>query len=211
MEYFISGVIGYLLGSIPTAYLVLKKFKNIDITEGGSGNVGTMNSYRTTSSKLIGGMVLVIDLLKGLLSVLITKLIFGEVFIYPAVALIFAVFGHCYSPWIKFKGGRGLATAAGGAILLSIPVLILWLLFFAIGFLFRKNVHFANASSTFLTGAVCVSTGNILSRWSSPPAESAEEFGILIAIMLTIIFIRHIKPLKKYYQNQKNQIGKSRS
>lgn len=211
MNYLISAVIGYLLGSIPTAFLFLKIFKGINITENGSGSVGTMNSFRTSNSKIIALGVFLVDFFKGFLSVYITILLFGDSFIYPMTALIMAVFAHCFSPWIKFKGGRGLATAAGGASLLLFPVLILWLFFFILGFLFRKNVHFANASSTVLTLAICLSTADILYKWATPPADSPLEFGILSAIMLTIIIIRHIEPVKEYYKNYKNQIRKNRA
>lgn len=210
MNYILSAIIGYLLGSIPTGYLIVKKSHGIKLTEAGSKSVGTMNSFRTSKSKLIAIIVLVIDLAKGFLSVYLSRLFFGDVFIYPMVALIFAVFAHCYSPWIKFKGGKGLATAAGGAVLLSIPVLTLWLFFFIVGYLFRKNVHFANAASTVLTGALCISTADILNKWSNPPAESALIFIITTTIMLLIITIQHIEPIKEYYKNQKLNIGKDK-
>ncbi len=122
MEYLISSVAGYLFGSLPTAYLVLKRSKNIDITESGTGNVGAMNSYEITNSKMIGILVFLIDALKGILSVILMKIIFPGEFVFPALALVFAVFSHCFNPWLKFKGGRGLATAAGGvAFYISIP------------------------------------------------------------------------------------------
>lgn len=210
MSYILSAIIGYLLGSIPTGYLVVKKSHGIKLTEVGSKSVGTVNSFRSSNSKMVGIIVLVIDFGKGFLSVYLSKLFFGDVFIYPMIALIFAVFAHCYSPWIKFKGGKGLATAAGGAVLLSIPVLALWLFFFIVGFLFRKNVHFANAASTILTGALCVSTGDILNKWSNPPAETTLMFIITTVIMLSIITIRHIEPVKEYYKNQKLNIGKDK-
>src|SRR4030043_536161 len=114
MNYILSALIGYLLGSIPTAYLVVKKFKGIDITQTGSKSVGAMNSFRATNSKIILVSVFVIDVAKGFIC----------------------------------------------------------LFFFALGFLFRKNVHFANFSATILTGAICISTADILFRWSTPPADS---------------------------------------
>ena len=71
MDYLFSCIIGYLLGSFPTAFLILKKIKGIDITTKGSGNVGAMNSYEVTNSKKFGIFVLIVDLLKGLLSVIV--------------------------------------------------------------------------------------------------------------------------------------------
>jgi glycerol-3-phosphate acyltransferase PlsY len=208
MEYLISAVIGYILGSIPTAYLILKKYKGIDITQNGSSNVGALNSIQVSKSKAIGATVLVIDLLKGLVSVIIVKAIFGDVFIYPMTALFFAVLAHCYSPWLKFKGGRGLATAAGGALVLSIPVLIVWIVIWVLGYLFRKNVHFGNIAATILTAAVVISTSDIINKYSNPPADNHMVLGVLVTLMMLVIFTRHIKPLKEYIKEQNTRIRK---
>ena len=118
MEYLISSLIGYLFGSFPSAYIFLKKAKGMDITKEGSGNVGAMNSFEVSNSKVIGYSVFLVDFLKGAASVLIPAFLFPDHFIYPAISLLFAVFSHCYNPWINFKGGRGLSTAAGGAAFL---------------------------------------------------------------------------------------------
>ncbi|MDP2365396.1 MAG: glycerol-3-phosphate acyltransferase, partial [Ignavibacteria bacterium] len=95
MDYLFSSIIGYLLGSIPTAYLILKKTKGIDITTHGSGNVGAMNSYEVTNSKKFGILVFLIDLLKGVLSVLIVLMIIKSSFTLAALSLLFSIFSHC--------------------------------------------------------------------------------------------------------------------
>ena len=81
MNYIISAAIGYLLGSIPTAYLIFKKKQNEDITLKGTGNVGAHNIYEITNSKMLGIIVMLIDMAKGSLSALIPLFIFGDVFI----------------------------------------------------------------------------------------------------------------------------------
>ena len=68
MEYLLSAIIGYFFGSIPSAYLILKKKKGIDITSAGTGTVGAMNSYEVTNSKSIGLLVLFLDFIKPLSS-----------------------------------------------------------------------------------------------------------------------------------------------
>lgn len=207
MEFLGSLLIGYLIGSFPTAYILLKKFKSIDITQNGSGNVGALNSLKVSKSKSIGAVVLLIDLLKGLLTVYFVKLFFGESFLLPAIALISAVFSHCFNPWLKFKGGRGLATAAGGAILLSPPVLGLWLLLWVIAFIFKRHVHFANFSATLLTTALAFSSAKVLNYYSTPPASENLEFSLAIAILLSIILVRHIQPINEYIKNWKKSKG----
>ncbi|MFA5804679.1 MAG: glycerol-3-phosphate acyltransferase [Melioribacteraceae bacterium] len=125
MNYFISLTIGYLIGSFSTAFIILKKFHGLDITQTGSGNVGALNSFRVTKSKRIFLLVLIIDFFKGFLSVILTILLFGQEFIFPMLSITAAVFSHCYSPWLK--GGKGLATATGGSIGLSIPIFVIWI------------------------------------------------------------------------------------
>ena len=127
MNYLLSFLIGYIIGSFPTAYIILKRFLDVDIRSTGSGNVGALNSFEVSKSKMIGITVFTIDLLKGLTAVLLAKLIVGDEFIFVMIALNAAVLAHCFSPWINFKGGRGLATAGGGALFVSIPMLLIWL------------------------------------------------------------------------------------
>ena len=102
MEFLLSTSVGYILGSFPTAFLLVKTFRGIDITKDGSGNVGALNTIRTSKSKLIGVSVLLIDALKGAISVYFLHLLFPESFIFPALAMLFAVFAHCFNPWLGF-------------------------------------------------------------------------------------------------------------
>lgn len=209
MIYIISFIIGYITGSFPTAYILMKKIRNTDITNSGSGNVGAMNSYEVSNSKLIGISVLIVDALKGLLSVIVTKALFGDYFIYPMIALLAAVISHCYNPWLKFKGGRGLATAAGGAIGLSPIILVLWVVFWVLGYILRKNIHFSNIISTLLCIPVVITSGDILNteKWlTNPPAESTTIFAVTVSLMMIIILTKHIEPLKEFLKISKSNV-----
>lgn len=206
MEYLIIALFSYLIGSFPTAYVLLKKVKQIDITQNGSGNVGALNSYEVSNSKLIGVTVLLIDALKGFGIVYLSKILFGNDFLTGSISLLFSVTGHCFSPWIKFKGGRGLATAAGGSLILAPAILILWLLFWLLAYLFRKNIHFGNITATILTGLLSLSSSDILNKYSIPPADENFLFGVSVMLLMIVIFIKHIKPLKEYIDQQKNKI-----
>lgn len=211
MNYILSTIIGIIIGSFPTAYLILKKYKNTDITKVGSGNVGAMNSYEVTQSKILGIVVLIIDLLKGLLSVYLVKILFGNEFTYLMLGLIGAVLSHCFSFWIKFRGGRGLATAAGGALILSLPILGIWILLWLISYAFRRNIHFGNFSATLLTGALSFSSADVMNRYTNPSANSNIEFSILVSIMLLIILIKHIQPIKEYFKEQSLKARKEKN
>ncbi len=202
MNYFISSLIGYLLGSIPTGYLLLKKFKGIDIRNEGSGNVGAYNSYDVTKSKQIGISVLLIDLIKGILSVLVVKQIYPESFVFPALSLFFAVFSHCYNPWLNFKGGRGLATAAGGSLFL-VPMLVgVWGVLWVIFYIMRKDILFANIVAIIMSILVIFNSGNIAAKYSFPKPVDESSLILLSTSILILIFIKHIEPLKELVQKQ---------
>ena len=204
MEYLFSALIGYLLGSIPAAYLIVKRVNKLDITKEGSGNVGALNSFEISKSKLIGLTVLIIDLLKGLSSVLIPIFIFPGEFGYPAVGLFFSVFGHCYNPWLEFKGGRGLATAAGGAIIIFPLLLILWCVLWVIFYLMKKNIHFANISSTVFSLLVVFGISDIAIKYAFPQPVNESTLIMICSSVLILIFVRHIEPLKQYLVEQKS-------
>lgn len=123
---FILGFASYLVGSIPFSYLIPKWIGKIDIRKHGSGNTGTTNVIRTLGMK-VGVLAFVGDFLKGVLPTLFGLLWLGE--LGGAVGGALSVIGHCHPVWLKFKGGKGVATSAGVLIILF-PVLFLTLLVF---------------------------------------------------------------------------------
>lgn len=197
MNYLLSALIGYFLGSFPTAYIILKKTINVNVIEAGSGNIGAMNSFEISDSKIIGILVFLIDALKGLLSVYLCLLIFPTNFIFPALALFFAVFSHCYNPWLKFKGGRGLSTAAGGSALLSPLILASWCVLWAIVYVLKKNILLANIAAIILTLILTIASIEIIYKYTFPTPESYSTLIMFYSGLLIIIFIRHIDPLKE--------------
>jgi glycerol-3-phosphate acyltransferase PlsY len=204
MEYLISAILGYFLGSFPTAYVLLKK-RGIDITKAGSGNVGAMNSYEVTNSKVIGVIVLLIDSLKGFLSVYIVGLIYPENFAYQGIALIFAIFSHCYNPWINFNGGRGLATATGGIIKIFYPLLFVWLVLWLLTYLMKKNIHLSNIAATILSMLIVFNNAELSLKYCSPKPVSSESLVLVVTMGLLIILTKHIEPLKELIKEQKEK------
>ncbi|AFV11033.1 glycerol-3-phosphate acyltransferase PlsY [Thermacetogenium phaeum DSM 12270] len=110
--YFLILLFSYLLGSIPTAYLAGKLWRGIDIRRYGSGNVGTMNA-RAVLGWGAAVPVFLLDLGKGMLVVYLARLAGLE----GNIALLAAVVGHIYPVWLRWQGGKGLATAFGGLLL----------------------------------------------------------------------------------------------
>jgi glycerol-3-phosphate acyltransferase PlsY len=202
MQFLISAIIGYMFGSIPTAYLFLKKSKGIDITTAGSGNVGAMNSFEITGSKKIGIAVFIIDFLKGLIPVIIILWIYGEVFALGTITLIFSLLSHCFNPWLMFKGGRGLSTAAGGSIILFPYLLFVWIVCWVLIYLFKKDILFANVFTNILTLIVVFLSYKIAINYTYPEPASIGELMFLTSAGLIIIFIKHIEPFKEIINNK---------
>lgn len=110
----------YLLGSFPSAYLVGKIKNNIDIREQGSGNVGTMNTHLVLGT-IPALLVLGLDMGKGAAAVYLSRWMGTDLML----AALLAVTGHIYPIWLKFRGGKGLATAAGSVTAAGMPLLVL--------------------------------------------------------------------------------------
>ncbi len=133
--------ISYLIGSFPTAYLVLKLTQKKDVRTLGSGNVGAMNALRASKSKLIGLSVLLIDLLKGLIPTWLmlrhyTGMPWMEVMVLTALVL-----GHVFPVWLKFKGGRGLAVSAGSMLMIRWELVVIWIGIWLVFFIvIRKHI-----------------------------------------------------------------------
>ena len=117
MELFIIGIVSYLMGSIPFGLILTKIFLKKDIREIGSGNIGATNALRT-GNKLIGYSTLMFDVLKAVIPVLYVKINFSDAIYISALC---AFLGHVFPVWLKFKGGKGVATYVG--ILFSINII----------------------------------------------------------------------------------------
>jgi len=131
MDYIITALISYLFGSIPFGYIFTKIFLKKDIRDMGSGNIGATNVLRT-GNKLLAIIVLSLDILKGLIPYLIMHIYFNELSLLNKIFLChFAVIGHIYPIWLKFKGGKGVATYIGFLFglnpYIAISFLLIWL------------------------------------------------------------------------------------
>ncbi len=137
MKLLLGILLSYLIGSIPTAFLVSKQVCGVDIRKSGSGNVGATNVFRVVGKKW-GIGVLILDILKGFFAVTFISRFFLSDFVSPFVSsLLFglaAIGGHTWTVWLGFKGGKGVATSLG-VLLALIPAaagagLAVWLLIF---------------------------------------------------------------------------------
>ena len=118
MEFLTIGIVSYLMGSIPFGFILTKNFLKKDIREIGSGNIGATNALRT-GNKLIGYTTLILDIIKAVIPVMYVKLNHPEL-IY--IASLCTFLGHVFPVWLKFKGGKGVATYVG--ILFAINIFL---------------------------------------------------------------------------------------
>lgn len=152
MHYILLSVFSYILGSIPFAYIIVKLFAKKNVLAEGSGNVGAMNSYEITRNKWIGISVFLLDFFKGFVSVQVSKSFFPESDLALFISATCVVLGHNYSIFLKFKGGKGLATTSGVLFLIQPILLLVWFILWLIFYYFvKKDMDYANPFATILT------------------------------------------------------------
>ena len=147
MEYLIVGITSYLMGSIPFGFILTKIFLKKDIREIGSGNIGATNALRT-GNKLVGYSTLILDIVKAIIPVIYVKMNYPEL-IY--IASLCAFLGHVFPIWLKFKGGKGVATYVG--ILFSINILLGLIFVISWGFVF---LIFRYSSLSSIVGSLSI-------------------------------------------------------
>lgn len=184
MEYIIPAILGYLLGSVSPSAL-LGKIKKVNLRKSGTGNLGATNTALLMGKKL-GFAVMFFDIFKGALAVIITKLIFFETAALSSlIAGAFATIGHMYPFYLKFKGGKGLATY-GGMILAYDP--LLFLILFAIGVIcmlvFNYCVALTVSASTLFPFAVAIRRLGSEDFWYTV---------ILASLISALVIFRHRK------------------
>jgi glycerol-3-phosphate acyltransferase PlsY len=157
-SFLLTAGLSYLLGSVPFGYILVRIFRQQDIRQSGSGNIGATNVAR--SSPLLGALTLLLDVLKGMLAVLLSRLLFPGQEVLPGVAALFAVLGHIFPPWLKFRGGKGVATGLGSFVLLAPKAILLMLgIFVAV----VMSFHYISLGSIIAVGlfpfVVCILNG----------------------------------------------------
>jgi len=190
-----SAVVSYLLGSIPTGFLWAKA-RGIDIRKVGSGNIGATNVMRTLG-KGPGIAVLVIDALKGFLPVWIAPLLFPGVdrLWLQITCCVFVIAGHNWTCWLKFKGGKGVATSAGALLaFLTLPLLCglgVWLVVFGIW----RYVSLASISA-----AVVVPVATWILQYDP-------RLFIFTVVVCAVVIYKHKSNIQRLLAGTENRIG----
>ena len=191
-----SAVGSYFLGSIPTGFL-WGKSRGIDIRKVGSGNIGATNVMRTLG-KGPGIAVLVIDALKGFLPVWIAPLVFSNVdrLWLQITCCVFVIAGHNWTCWLKFKGGKGVATSAGALLaFLTLPLLCglgVWLIVFGIW----RYVSLASISAAVV---VPVATWFL---------QRDPRLFMFTVVVCGVVIYKHKSNIQRLVAGTENRIGK---
>jgi acyl phosphate:glycerol-3-phosphate acyltransferase len=199
-------VVSYLLGSIPFGYLLVRVFRGQDVRHTGSGNIGATNVART-GSKGLALATLVLDALKGAVAVEFAFWLAGSrrftvgdvpaslydassqmidsrtIFLLAAVAAFCALLGHMFPVWLRFRGGKGVATAAGAFVALAPKCLLLSILLFAIVFALTRYVS--------LGSIMAAAAFPWLVLWLNPPERKTAPILLVITASSALIIMRH--------------------
>jgi len=188
MDYLVVGIASYLMGSVPFGLILTKVFLKKDIREIGSGNIGATNALRT-GNKFIGYSTLILDIAKAIIPVIYVKINYPDL-IY--IASLCAFLGHVFPIWLKFKGGKGVATYVG--ILFSINI-ILGLIFvasWAIIFLLFRYSSLSSIIGSLSVPIYILITGQI-------------NDAIFFAIMFILIFFTHRENIKRLKNKEESK------
>ena len=188
MEIFLAVLVSYLMGSIPFGYILTKIFLKKDIREIGSGNIGATNALRT-GNKPIGYLTLTLDVLKAVIPVLFIKINYPDLIHVSALSLFI---GHVFPIWMKFKGGKGVATYVGILFCLSLNLGILFIFSWLIIFFISKYS----------------SLGSILSSLIIPIFiffNSNYEIEYFFIIMFVLILYTHRENVKRLINKEESK------
>lgn len=198
MILFIFVFIGFFVGSFPTAFVVAKKLSGVDIRKEGSGNVGATNTFRVLG-KGPGIFVFVVDFLKGFLPVFVYARIAAPTHLHDEKLLLVgsvAILGHVFTPFLGFKGGKGVATGAG-VLCAALPIvfvfsLVTWLITFLI-------TRVVSISSLVALGVLSVASLALGKGWSIT--------GILLGFQIFIVWT-HRSNISRLRSGQENTFNR---
>ncbi len=203
----VAGIIAYLLGSIPFGLVLLRVFRGVDVRKTGSGNIGTANVARVAPS--LGLWTLFFDSAKGLVAVVIAREIARHmtngstesVALITGLSALLAIVGHVFPVWLKFKGGKGVATAMGAFLgLMPWAVLITLVLYIAIYAVW----HYTSLASITSAALFPLIAGVMMS-----PAQRPLLLPFLIAASLLII-VKHRENIRRLLAGTENRLDLKR-
>lgn len=195
--YLITAVVSYLLGSIPFGYLLVRIFTGEDVRASGSGNIGATNVAR--KSLALGIATLLLDAAKGMAAVLVARVLFTgpRQPLIMTLAALFAVLGHLFPVWLKFRGGKGVATSLGAFILLTPKsILCMVILFLMVAVAFRY----------VSLGSVAVAAAFPLLAWALHEYADSRQL-VLIALVSALVIWSHRQNIGRLAAGTESKFG----
>jgi glycerol-3-phosphate acyltransferase PlsY len=190
----------YLLGSIPFGLILVRVFRGEDVRESGSGNIGATNVART--SPALGVATLILDAAKGLLAVILTRILFGGTNskLIMTLAALGAVLGHMFPVWLKFRGGKGVATSLGAFVLLAPKSILCMVGVFLLVIAVLRYVSLGSVLAAALFPLLVLS----LHEYSEPPQL------VLVLVTSLLVLIKHRQNIARLLAGTESKLGASR-
>jgi len=188
MDYLVFGIASYLMGSIPFGLILTKIFLKKDIREIGSGNIGATNALRS-GNKLIGYLTLILDIAKAIIPVIYVKINYPDL-IY--IASLCAFLGHVFPIWLKFKGGKGVATYVGILFSINIILGLIFVISWAFIFLLFRYSSLSSIIGSLSVPIYILITGQI-------------NDAIFFATMFILIFFTHRENIKRLKNKEESK------
>ena len=201
MEIILVVFFSYFCGSIPFGLILTKIFGNLDIRKIGSGNIGATNVLRT-GNKFLAISTLILDILKGYLPVIIVQHYFQDNI---QISALMAFLGHLFPVWLKFKGGKGVATYLGILFALSLSLSILFIFTWIVVFLIFK---YSSLSSMFSSLTVLVVTlfREYTVKIIDPKFIYYDDLKLILFIFLILIIFTHRKNISNLINKTEKKI-----
>ena len=197
MEIVIVIFFSYLSGSIPFGLLLTKIFTNKDIRKIGSGNIGATNVLRS-GNKILAALTLFLDIAKGYFPIAVTKVHFPE---FIELSCLTCFLGHVFSIWLKFKGGKGVATYLGILFALSYQLSFLFIFTWLVVSLIFKYASISSIFSSLTVLAVTLIKVNALKSFGLSIDDNETNLILILFIFFILIIFTH----KKNISNLKNK------
>ena len=191
----------YLCGSIPFGLILTKFFTDKDIRKIGSGNIGATNVLRS-GNKLLAAITLVFDVIKGYIPVAIVKIFSPE---HLQIAALIVFLGHIFPIWLKFKGGKGVATYLGVVLALSLPMGFLFIFTWITVFLIFRYSSLASIFSSLTVLVVSFVKDSVISA-IDPNITYVENIKLILFIFFILIIFTHRKNIKNLRNRTEQKI-----
>jgi glycerol-3-phosphate acyltransferase PlsY len=195
----LTAAYSYLLGSIPFGFLLVRIFRGQDIRQSGSGNIGATNVSRT--SPALGILTLMLDALKGAAAVEITRIFFPGQNILMGAAALFAIVGHMFPVWLRFRGGKGVATGLGSFVLLTPKTILVMVVIFVAIFLAFRYVSLASLLTVGLFP---------LLAWLLEPYRDNPQMLVFITAASLLIIAKHYENIRRLLAHTESRFQWSR-